>query len=165
MTKTDEYLNQDKWNKIMIYLNSTDRINLSNELLSNSMSLLFKYQHRRSAVIEVVTALEVSLSSFSQKPNIEKLNYLIPINRIDIKNLKQQVSHLGFSGSIRYLIPILFKNDVVSNELLKTCYKAIEVRNNIVHQGQRDIKTDDAENYISAINELATILIEYTEIT
>lgn len=165
MIDDDDYLNQNKWKKIVDYMNNSSRINLANELLSNSKSLLFKYQHRRSSVIEAVTALEVSLSSFSQKPNIEELNYSTPINRIDIDNLKQQVSHLGFSGSIRYLIPIIFNNDVVSDELLKTCYKAIEVRNNIVHQGQRDIKTDDAKSYISAIDELATILIKYTETT
>ncbi len=161
----DQYINQNKWIEIEKFLNTKSRINLANELLSNSISLLFQYQHRRSAVIEATTALEVALASFSEKPNIENIKNSIDTNRIDINHLKQQVSHLGFSASIRYLVPIIFSEEVISNELLEECYKAIAVRNNIVHQGQRDVSPIAAKKYVISLNKITHILIENTRKT
>ena len=155
-------ITEDDWYQIQEFVTTKKRINLANELLSNSMSLLFKYGHRRSAVIEATTALEVALVNFSKNPNFEKFDFPTDIGRIDIANLGNQRKHLGFSASIRYLLPILFKEEVLSTELLNKCQTAIVARNNIIHEGQRDIKTDLAEELILALKQCSEILMEYT---
>ncbi len=157
-----ESITEDDWGHIQEFVGTKKRTNLTNELLSNSMSLLFKYGHRRSAVIEAVTALEVALVSFSKKPDFKNFDFPADIGRIDIDNFGNQVKHSGTSLSIRYLLPILFKEEVLSTELLNKCQKAIETRNNIIHQGQRDIKTDLAEELVLALKQCSEILMEYT---
>lgn len=155
-------ITEEDWYQIQEFVTTKKRINLANELLSNSMSLVFKYGHRRSAVIEATTALEVALVNFSKKPNFEKFDLPTDIGRIDIANLGNQIKHSGTSLSIRYLLPILFKEEVLSTELLSKCQQAITVRNNIIHKGQRDIKTDLAKELILALKKCSEILMEYT---
>ena len=161
-TTTDGYITENDWNEINTFVKGRSSTNLAKELLSNSMSLLFKFEHRRSAVIEASTALEVTLSNFSQNPNLEKLNYSIDTNRIDIDNLKNQIKHLKFSSSMKYLIPIIFKEEILSTEILNKVYKAIESRNNIVHAGQRDISSEKAKEHIQALKQCCEIIMEYT---
>jgi hypothetical protein len=159
---TEGYITESDWNDISTFVKGQNSISLAKELLSNSRSLLFKFEHRRSAVIEASTALEVTLSNFSKNPNLEKLNYSINTNRIDISNLKNQIKHLGFSGSIKYLIPILFNEKILSSVILSKVYKAIEARNNIVHEGQRNISSEKAKEHIIALKECCEVLIEHT---
>ncbi len=159
---TAGYIKENDWKDIKTFVAGNRSINLANELLSNSMSLLFKFEHRRSAVIEAATALEITLAKFSQAPDLSKIDCTTDGNRIDLENIKNQVQHLGFSASMRYLIPILFKEDVLSTELLNKVFKAIQSRNNIVHKGQRDISVDKAEEHISSLKKCSEILMEYT---
>lgn len=163
MGNYEEYITYEDWKKIKLFVETSGRTNLVNELLSNAMSLLFKYGHRRNAVIEASTALEVALSNFSENPNFEKLGLLTNIGRINTSNLKNQIKHLGFSGSISYLIPVIFNEEIFPTETLNQCQKAIEARNNIVHQGQRDVDEIVATKHVLALQKACEILKEHTK--
>lgn len=158
----EEYVTEEDWAKIDSFVNSKARTNLSRELISNAKSLLSNGL-RRSAVIEATTGLEVALNNFAEKPNYEKLELPVVLGRIDTERLHKQVEHLGFSASMRYLIPILFKEDILKTDVLNQCHNAIAVRNNIVHKGQRDVKENNAEAYVNNITKCTEILIEYTK--
>ncbi len=158
-----ECITENDWAKVQEFIESEHRTNLVNELLSNAKSLLFKYEHKRSAIIEAATALEVALSKFADQPDFEKIDLPTDIGRINTKNLKNQISHLGFSGSMNYLIPVLFKDKVFSTELLTKCHDAISSRNNIVHQGQRGVNTEKAIKHVEALTKCCEILMMHTK--
>jgi len=157
-----ECITQENWYQIQEFVPTKKRTNLATELISNSMSLLYKYGHSRSALIEAATALEIVLVEFSKNLDFEKFDLPTDIGRIDIANLGNQVKHLGFSASIRYLLPILFTKEVLSTELINKCQDAILARNGIIHGGQRHIKIDIAEKHVLALKQCSEILMEYT---
>lgn len=109
-----------------------------------------------------MTALEVAVANFSKSPKMEGLKISEQEYRIDTQNIGNQVEHLGFSGSLRYLIPMLFTHDELGDEVLKKCYQAIDLRNNVVHKGQRDIERNLLNEIISAVHHCCKVLDNYT---
>jgi len=156
----EQAVKKEEWHELSSFVKSDSRPNVVFELLSNAR-YLFKQGHRRSSIIESVTALEVAVSDFTKSPNIERLEISESKFRIDTGNIGNQSKHLGFTGSLRYLIPLLLSKDELDNQILEKCYQAIEVRNNVVHKGQRDVKEDFAREIINAISECCKILNSY----
>ena len=154
-------IKKDEWGEINDFLTSNARPSLVFELMSNTRYLMSQ-GHRRSAVLEAVSALEVATTTFCKSPNIKDLNVFDYESRIDMENLGNQSKHLGFSGSIRYLIPMLFSSKELSNTTLEKCYQAIDVRNNVVHKGQRNVKKELANEIVSAIIKCCTVLDKHT---
>lgn len=155
-----DFLGESDWSQINEFITSRKKGNLVNELLSNSCSFL-KYNHAKSAVIEAVTALETALLKFSIKPDLTRLEFPSYIGRLDTDNIETHVSQFGFAKSIGYLLPILFKEEILPTELIDKCTKAIGSRNAIVHQGQ-DINLNIAKNHILALKQCSEVLMKYT---
>lgn len=161
--KSDElYLRKDDWTNARNYIERENRTTLALELIANSQSLLDQGL-RRSALIEAVSALERAIFDFGKNPKTEELKITTDNNRIDIQRLHAQMKHLGFSGTLRYLIPLFFDEQTLSTETLRQCYDAIERRGNIVHNGARDIQEDIAGKLIQAIKKCCQILNSYTK--
>jgi len=116
----------------------------------------------RSSVIEAVSALEVAILNFGRNANSNLLLKTCDVNRIDINNINNQIDHLGFSGSIRYLIPVLIGEGDLPSYILKQCYKAIEVRNNVVHKGQRNVALDLVKEILNGVSFCCRVLDKYT---
>ncbi|MDF1527461.1 MAG: hypothetical protein P1S59_14635, partial [bacterium] len=72
------------------------------------------------------------------------------------------VTKLGLSGSFRYLIPILFPEEILPTILLDMCRNAIEMRNTVVHQGQFKIHLEKLRTYLASIREVCEIFLTYT---
>ena len=163
VTKDDEdiYIHKDDWQRIAQYIQSKHRPKLTLELLANSRNL-FDSGNFRSAVIEAVTALEVAVAKFGKSPNIKILASSVQIDRINIINLKGQIEHMGFSCAIRYLIPMLISKEDLAQATLDKCFQALEVRNNVVHQGQRDVKADLTMEIINEVSACCKVLDRYT---
>ncbi|MCP4367149.1 MAG: hypothetical protein GY797_03390 [Deltaproteobacteria bacterium] len=161
MIPFESSIKKSEWNDVKLYLGSTCRSPLVFELISNARYLLGE-GHRRSAVLEIVSALEVATTTFFKSPNVTVLNTQEYASRIDLNNLGNQSSHLGFSGSIRYLVPLLFSRDYISDATLEKCYQAIDVRNNVVHKGQRSVGKELAREIINACDVCCTALDQYT---
>ncbi len=154
-------IKREEWVSVSEFVASSDKPNLIFELLANSRQL-FDSGHMRSSVIEAVTALEVAVSKFGRKANVEMLSASTLTDRIDVDRLGTQIQHLGFSGSIRYLIPLLFPENVMPNNVLAKCFKALEVRNNVVHQGQRDVSSDLVREILRDVTALCRVLDAHT---
>lgn len=155
-------IREDEWGNIEIFFKGNERPNIVFELLSNSWILIDK-GYRRSALIEAVSALEIAVYSFCQNPNLNELMKPPEItNRIDYENLKSQSEHLGFSGSIRYLIPLLFPPEILPNKFLYKCYEAIQIRNNVIHNRQRDVKEELIRPLVGVLDKVSRVLLKYT---
>lgn len=154
-------IRRDEWGSVSEFVASKSRPNLVFELIANSRQL-FDSGYMRSSVIEAATALEVSVSNFGSNANINKLSEFPYAGRIDKARIGSQIEHLGLSGSIRYLIPLLFPEDVLPNDVLSKCYKALEVRNNVVHKGQRNVSTDLVREILREVTSFCRILDAHT---
>ncbi len=78
--------------------------------------------------------------------------------------LYKQIDHMGLFGTIHYLFPVIFTEEQMPTELLKTCQKALEMRQTIIHGksgGSRrpeNIDKQDVTRYLAAIRRVCTIL-------
>jgi hypothetical protein len=154
----DRYITQQDWDDVKKYIASTRTPNLSLELLANAENLLGN-GHRRSAVIEAVSALAVA--RFSRNPRIASFDPDIN-KRINLSNLKPQIKHLGFSATVRFLLPLLFTESVLSNQIIRECEQIVSIRQTVVHNGQRDVEESKAYSGLQAIRQLVTILDDFT---
>jgi hypothetical protein len=155
------YVKQDEWREIIRFVGSQARPALVRELLSNADNLAGN-GHRRSAIIEAVTALEVAVSEFSKSAKFDEILEAKSAARIDTNAFASQVNHMGFSGTLRYLLPVLFREEVLPTSLLSTCYEAIAIRGNVVHEGQRDVKEGKLWTLLKAIRQTCDILKKYS---
>lgn len=147
----------DDWEEVKNFIISSRRSPLVGELLSGAEALA-KNEHRRSALTEAVTALEVAISEFAQQSEASEAYSSSFSERMDIPSLKNQIEHLGLSGTIRYLFPVIFSEEQVSTDVMKHCQEAISYRQNVVHQGQRDVAKEKLDPFLQAIRQLCSDL-------
>lgn len=164
ITMADEatYISRDDWLQVTKFVTSAKKPDLVMQLLSNAENLTAT-GHRRSAIIEAVTALEIAVNSFSKAPSLDSILDRDIVERVDGKSFANQVDHLGFSTTVKYLLPIVFKEEVLPKELLKHCQEAITIRGSVVHHGQRDVAEIIVTPLIRAIKKTCIILRQYTQ--
>lgn len=151
-------LKQPDWNLLQAFLLSKRRPTLFRELISNAYALLGA-GNSRSAIIEAVSGLEVAFRDFIRRPDVTKLQDAASVR---IESLSRDSGRLGFSSSLRYLLPIIIKDfDNHKVEHAETC-AALDTRHNIVHNGQREVHAQVAKKYVRAVAAFATLLHEYT---
>ncbi len=154
----DASVREDEWARIKEFIEDGSRTDLVLELLANAQSLL-ENGNRKSAVIEAVSALDVAIHNFAKSP-------LIPSGtikeRVNVNNLESEVKHLGLMVTVNHLLPILFPSNILTTNFLNQCREAIELRNNVVHNGMRDVSEERTRNLIYAVTKVCKILAEYT---
>ena len=158
--ETDRFIDQDSWRSAKQFVASEARPSLVWELIAGA-EWLAGIGHRRSALTEAVTALEVAIANFSRSPNAEQAFGSLASERMDIPSLKKSVDHLGLSCTIRYLFPRIFSADKVPTAVLRECQEAIDERQNVVHNGQRDVKEAKLSKYVTAIRTMCRLLESY----
>jgi hypothetical protein len=110
---------------------------------------------------EAVTALEVAISEFVNRPDVEKALKPLMTERMNVASLKNWYKRIGLSGTVNYLFPLIFLEDKLPTEILKGCQKAVKERQNVVHNKQRDVSKDKLIIYINSIKRLCWILEEF----
>ena len=155
------YVRREEWSEVYDFVNSSRRATLILELLANSKNLA-KTGYERSAIIEAVTALEVAVTSFSKSPKWSEIINSEISTRIDTESFTSQVEHLGFSATLRYLIPLLFSESILPSDLLNKCHEAVVIRHDVVHRGQRKIEKRKLLSMIHAIRQTCDVLKRYT---
>lgn len=156
------YIVQNDWRSLQDFVAGSTKPALVNELLAGAEYLL-SFGHYRSAITEAVTALEVAIFDFSRAPNAEAIFGFKMADRLALHTLQSQIQHLGLSATIRYLLPIIIPECVLSTELLKSCQDAITQRQNVVHNGQRNLKKAIAKKAIADIRACCTVLETVTK--
>ncbi|MEX0701015.1 MAG: hypothetical protein WD069_02865, partial [Planctomycetales bacterium] len=139
-------IRKDDWPALRKYVKSPRRPPLVRELLAGAESLADR-KHNRAALTEAITALEVAISNFARIPGPAAAFGPERAARLAHGPLQSYVKHLGLTGSVRYLFPLLFSEDSVPAAVLGACGEAIDVRNNIVHNGQRSVDQEKLKEY------------------
>ena len=158
----ERYVPIEDWPQVAEFVQGRSRPDLVLELLTNS-ELLQDEGYRRSAITEGVAALEAATSRFSESPKLNDLRGTELARRMDTPRLRSQVEHMGFSGTWRYLVPLLFGAEVLPSDLLDRCQRVIEIRNNIMHGGQRDVNEATLRPLLHAVRKTCTILARFTD--
>jgi hypothetical protein len=108
--------------------------------------------HRRAALTEAVSALEIAISRFAQRANPESWSTLLA-GRSDAAEFHNHVEHLGTTCTIGYLFPVIFSEEQLPSAILRTCQAAISARNTVIHGGQRDVDEEKLREYLRAIRD------------
>jgi hypothetical protein len=150
-------LTREEWLDAHKFVAGKARPDIVLELLANAQWLIDNGQ-RRSALIEGVSALELALTRFSQAPNVEQIPQEFKV--AEPGGLRKAVEHLGFSTSLRYLLPLVLRD--LDPDVLSACIEATDVRNNVVHNGQRDVLEDLIRPMITNIRKASAFLADRT---
>jgi hypothetical protein len=162
MTPEDKFITESEWSEVSKFVTSEQRPPLVFELLAGAEQLAGN-SYARSALTEAVTALEVAISDFGRlQSHNSKLSSLFG-PRLGVDRLQKQIEHMGLSGTISYLLPLILPDAVLSAEILSGCRDAITARQNVVHNGQREVP--GLHRYISSIKACCKILREYSDET
>jgi len=114
--------------------------------------------HHRAALTEAVTALEIAVSRFASSPNADLAFGATMAKRLATAALRTQVKHMGLTGSVRYLLPVVIPESALPSDVLQKCQEALTVRQAVVHDGQRQVESQWLGRALQAIRELCRIL-------
>lgn len=156
------FISESDWPEVVKFVQAENRPSLIFELLANAEDLAGA-GYRRNAIIEAIVALEITISEFSKSPQLDKLKGLGLAERLEANSLKSRIDHLGFSTTFEYLIPLLFSEEILPTEILNYCKRAIQIRQNVVHQGQRDVDPTELVTLLQSIRQACSILMNYTD--
>jgi hypothetical protein len=160
MTPEDKFIRENEWLEVTAFVTGERGTPLVFELLAGAEQLAGN-GYTRSALTEAVTALEVALSTFGRLQNKSaKLTSLFG-PRLGIDRLQKQIEHMGLSGTMSYLLPLLPPDSVLTAEVLSGCREAIDARQNVVHNGQREVH--DLDRFISCIKACCKVLRDYSD--
>ena len=151
-------VSHEDWQKIVEFVQSSAKPPLVGHLLSGADNLA-AHGHRREALTQAVTALEVRTNEFASAATDDAtVGEWLKSRVIDVKSLPSLVDKLGLRGTIRFLLPLLLDEKAVSRDLLRVCSDAINDRHTVIHKGQRDVKEERIEEYLMFIRSLCITL-------
>jgi hypothetical protein len=148
-------IRQEDWETVRGFVVGNRRTPLIEELIANARSLA-NNGHRRNALVEVVTALEIALGRYAAKADPRGINRFQ--GRLEAESIGALVRKVGLRGSFGLAIPLLFTEEEFPLEMLTSCRAAIDQRNNVVHNGARDVDPGDLTVFINRIEASCKIL-------
>jgi|GEM_PF-2251223 len=157
----NRFIDRDTWSEAREFVASPRRTSLVWELLAGA-EWLAGIGHRRSALTEAVTALEVAVFEFAGLPRAQEAFGPLITDRMNVTSLRNWVKRMGLSGTICYLFPVIFREENMSTDLLKGCQEAVQQRQNVVHSTpRRDVPEDKLSWYLHSIRNMCAILEAY----
>ena len=145
------------WQEAASFLPSTGRFDFAFQLLANAAALA-EQGHRRSAIIDAVTALEVTLSKLTSADDANR-HFVEPYSRrINGLAPAKLYAKVGLRGMVGVYLPLLLDESTTTTETLRIVDRAIEQRNAVVHNGQKDVDSRQLEDMIDVIRELCSSL-------
>ncbi len=147
-------ISRDDWVRLGAFVQGTRRASLTGELLSNALALS-DAGYLRGAVTEAYSALEVALNEFAQSPRVDILRSPA-VPPYTLESLKSAVDHLGVSSSVRHLLPLVLDPERLDRNIHARVCDLIDLRQNIVHSGQRTVDESRVRSGLGA----ASVLIE-----
>ena len=152
-----KYIAEGEWPAFRDFVMGANKPGLVGELLAGAEYLL-KAGHRRSALTEAVTALEVAIYNFARNPNTAAAFGEHMAARLSIQTLQSQVKHLGLTATVGYLLPTIIPEHLLPSHILSDCQSALTQRQNVVHNGQRDVEEGVVVRAIASIRTCCTTL-------
>ena len=162
MTPEEKYLTEGEWESVREFVASTCRTPLVGELLAGAEQLEGN-GYSRSALTEAVTALEVAISDFGSSQSANEKLASTYSKRLGIGSLKKQIERMGLSGTVKYLLPLILPETMLPTRIIAGCQEAVTLRQNVVHNGQRNVDAVAVRKGILNIKECCKILDEFTK--
>jgi hypothetical protein len=156
------YVQEADWPQFTAFVKSKRRPSLVPQLLASAETLA-GIDHRRAALVEAVAALEVAVAEFGRAPRADHAFGPTLGKRMRLESLESQIKHLGLSATIKYLFPVMFNEEQLPTAVLQGCQEAVEQRQNVVHNGQRDVSQEKLSVYLSTVRSACAILANYQE--
>jgi hypothetical protein len=141
-----EYLTEKDWRKLENVFNEGYRPSLACFLISQTYELLDQ-GNIKYALIDGVSALEVAISEFIRRNGAQ-------YSESDVKYLKSTLKSLPIKAR---LIVVACISGKISKEDLENALQAIDIRNDIVHEGL-DPPTDSEKRIHGLLNAAATLV-------
>jgi hypothetical protein len=168
-------IKKEEWIEAKTYIIHGKKFNNFDILktLANVDLLVFQKYHR-NALVEGVIALESAASGFQKSAKYEEIAKLDDGERLQkdqievIKKLLESKSLKGIEAKIdviAVIFSLLSRTELIPKNILMNCKKAIEQRNNIVHQNSYKHERDTNEDYydlLESIKYVCDILIKYS---
>jgi hypothetical protein len=101
-------------------------------------------------LLEAVVALELALGAFADNPEGHRLPDAWK-GRVAAEGIKALIDKVGLRGAFALVIPILVSEDRLPSAVLDGCRAAIEARNNVIHNAQRDVPEHLLIGYLTNI--------------
>ncbi|MCD4738314.1 MAG: hypothetical protein K8R89_03530 [Anaerolineae bacterium] len=152
----DRFIDKNSWNLAKDFVISNKKPELHWYLLSGAEYLKSKGDSR-AALTEAITALEIAINVFA-KSEISSVFGEKIADRMGIERFDKQIDHMGLSGTLRYLFPVVFSEEQIPTSVLNTCQDALDYRGNVVHGGQRKVDSKKLRIFIKGIRELCELL-------
>lgn len=152
ITPTNPLLNFQVSNEIESALSNNFVLPFWEELLMNSEQYIYQVNFRHS-ILESVTALELIISDFIKKKCQEK--------SISIGDAKGYIKNIGLTGNVRITVRLLISDDLPEDEVFEKCKAGITIRNEIVHEGRKEVNKNEAEDTLKASQKLIVFLNKY----
>jgi hypothetical protein len=113
--------------------------------------------HGRVALTEAVSALEVALARYATQA--DRAGPAPTIGGVNVKRLANHFERFGLRATVQFLLPLLLTPERLPRATLESVIEAIETRNNVVHQGKRDVENQHLRGYLMAIRQLVEALV------
>lgn len=122
-------------------------ISLPDFFISDAKRFLYHYDTLRS-LLSATTALEIKLSDTIMKLGIKK--------GIPESALKNYIHDVGLTGNIKVTIKLIIPDafTLPEDNVFDECKGAITIRNDIIHEGRRDVIMNDVKNFIPQIEKM-----------
>lgn len=147
-------LTQERWNIVREQVRRRSKPPLALELLGNAR-WFFAQGRFRPACIEAACAIELAIVGFARSPSPEAL--VRPG-----ETLLSDVEHLGFSRFLKYLLPVVLAEGLLEARLLESASALVELRNNVIHNGQRTIQRQRLELLLADVQKVVLALMDKT---
>ena len=149
-------INRVLWRQAGDFIQSGKRIPTRRILLANSIQHLHQ-QNGRLAVVEAVTALESGVRQLLARAIVR----MPGAPQISEKSLNNLIEKAGLRLTTTLVSEVLLDSMGLTKESLDLVYKAIDLRNNIIHNDKRSVRLSDAEQYVEAIRGVLDILDQW----
>lgn len=154
----ERYISEQEWPEAIRFVQGDQRVPFLLELLARA-ERLGSQGHSRTALTEAVTALEIAVSAFGDSRDANEQLAEKFGGRLGIASLGGQIRAMGLRGSVRFLLPLLLPEDILPLEVIIACQAAVDERNNVVHNGQREVP--DVRKHVQQIRRCCEILRKY----
>jgi hypothetical protein len=107
--------------------------------------------------LRVLCALEIALNDFARAPDMSVVDQS-RLTAEAVASLKSTIEHLGFTVSMRHLVPLLIPDHMLDLKTLSRCHRIIQIRQNVVHTGQRTVQESEVRVGLAAARRACELL-------
>jgi len=130
------------------FIEGAERLLFEEEVLAN-VKYLMDIKQNKAAAVELYIYFETFLCRFVKNLNKEKLSH---IQNTNIDDLPRYLDRLGVSAFISYILPLII--NTISNEEFKKIHRFVTLRQNIIHNQQKNVSKEDLTKYFKTIKDL-----------